>query len=112
MPKIIQKTISTIRYLWSAFGKYRSEIVVMAILGFASGLFGGIGISIIIPLFALLSNQTNSGTDLITRATHKVFRIAHIPLSVSSLLLFIVILFILKALVTLTHFENGLVSTS
>jgi len=99
MLNTLKKALATALYLWSAFREFRKEIVLMAVLGFASGLFGGIGISIIIPLFALLSNQIAPSTDFITRSIHSVFQIIHLPITVPSLLIFMVLLFALKGLV-------------
>ena len=54
MLNTLKKALATALYLWSAFREFRKEIALMAVLGFASGIFGGIGISIIIPLFTLI----------------------------------------------------------
>jgi ABC-type multidrug transport system fused ATPase/permease subunit len=95
----IKKATRTARYIWDVFSEYHIKIALTAGLGFVSGLFGGIGISIIIPLFSLLSPQSATTPDFITRSIQKVFSITKIPLTVPYLLLFIVLIFIAKALV-------------
>src|SRR3989344_4765425 len=96
----IKKVIFTARFLWNAFGEYHAKIAIMAILGFVSGLFGGIGISIIIPLFSILSPKNGIASDFITQSIQKIFSVINIPFTVPYLLLLIVFLFIAKAGVT------------
>ena len=107
---IIKKVIHTARFLWGAFKEYHAKIAIMAILGFVSGLFGGIGISIIIPLFSILSPKNGIASDFITQSIQKIFSVINIPFTVPYLLLLIVILFIAKAGVTfLPKYYNEIV---
>src|SRR3989338_8631655 len=85
----IKKVIFTARFLWNAFGEYHAKIAIMAILGFVSGLFGGIGISIIIPLFSILSPKNGIASDFITQSIQKIFSVINIPFTVPYLFLFI-----------------------
>lgn len=110
MITIIKKVVFTARFLWNTFKEYHAKITVMAVLGFVSGLFGGIGISIIIPLFSILSPKNGTAPDFITQTIQKIFSIINIPFTVPYLLLLIVFLFIAKAGVTfLAKYYNEVV---
>lgn len=82
-----------------AFGNYKTRFVIMVVLGFLGGLFGGVGIGAVIPLFSILTHQKIQGIDFITKNIEKVFVFFHIPLTLPFLLSFIVTLFILKGFV-------------
>lgn len=94
----LKKLIRTTSFVWDVFKEYRLKIVFISLLGFASGLFGGLGIGIIIPLFSLLSPQNASAPDFITRSIQKVFSVIHVPLTIPYLLAFIVLVFVVKAI--------------
>jgi len=79
--------------------KYRWKFIGMAVLGILAGFSGGIGIGAVIPLFALMTNQSLPETNFITNAMYKVFGAFHVPFTPSYLILFIVSLFLLKALI-------------
>lgn len=85
----------------------------MVILGFISGLFGGIGIGALIPLFSFLTKEKNSEIDLVSKIIEKAFSFVHIEYSLFPLVVFIVLIFTLKALVIyLTHYLNQKISTN
>jgi ABC-type multidrug transport system fused ATPase/permease subunit len=85
--------------LLEAFGHFKSKFVIMVVLGFLGGLFGGIGIGAIIPLFSVITHQQIQGMDFITKNVEKVFALFRIPLTLPFLLSFIVILYVLKGFV-------------
>ncbi len=90
-----------------SFWNYRFKFVLTVILGFISGLFGGIGIGALIPLFSIITSKKNSETDIVSKIIQKFFSIFHLPYNVFVLLAFIVLLFILKAIVTyFTYYTN------
>lgn len=93
----VKKIRAAVILLKGAFGQYKSKFAVMVALGFLGGLFGGVGISVIIPLFSVLTHQEIQGADFITKSIEKVFSFFGIPLTLPFLLLLIVILFVLKA---------------
>jgi ABC-type multidrug transport system fused ATPase/permease subunit len=84
-----------------AFWEYRPQILVMTILGFLSGILGGVGVNAIIPLFSFMSGNSGPGDDLISRYIKVLFNFSHIPFTVKYLLIFIVLLFVLKAAVSI-----------
>ena len=78
-----------------AFGKYKSQIIILVILGFIASLLEGIGINTLIPLFSFILKD-QSGDNLISRIIGNFFSFIHITPSVIWLLIFISILFFLK----------------
>ena len=80
-----------------AFGQYKSEIILLTILSFVSGFLESIGINAIIPLFSFLNKDQAPGVDFISRAIEKFFLYAHLRYTLVSLLVFIILLFIIKA---------------
>jgi ABC-type multidrug transport system fused ATPase/permease subunit len=91
----------------AAFGRYKSKFVLITILGFLSGLFEGIGISIVIPLFSIMTKQ-ETGADFISNTIRKFFDLFNVPLTPIFLLLLIVILFSLKGFVQfVTRYTNA-----
>jgi ABC-type multidrug transport system fused ATPase/permease subunit len=82
-----------------AFGGYRWQIITLIVLGFLSGLLEGIGINALIPLFSFLTGKSSGETDAISRIIEKLFLLSHINFEARFLLIFIALLFILKALV-------------
>lgn len=97
----------------NSFWNYRFKFVLMVILGFVSGLFGGIGIGALIPLFSLLTKEKTAETDLISKIIEKFFAFAHIEYNVFFLIAFIFLVFVLKAIVIyFTYHMNHKISTN
>lgn len=92
----IKKAIANLKFLWSAFKEYRNKLILTAGLSLLGGFFGGIGISAIIPLFSIIVKQDIPGTNGIVRGIEYVFSIFHIPITLPSLLVFIILLFVMK----------------
>ena len=88
-----------IRLIKEAFWGYRSKFARMTALGFLAGIFGGIGIGAIIPLFSFLTKENIAETDAISKMVEKVFSFLHIEYNLFFLLVFIVLVFIAKAIV-------------
>jgi len=84
---------------WQAFGKYKLYILVLIILGFLSGLLGGIGIGAIIPLFSLMVGQGSGGDNIISQKIEQAFLYCDIDFNIKYLLILITLLFILKAFI-------------
>lgn len=78
-----------------AFGQYKRQIAGMAALSFLSGILEGIGINAVIPIFSLVAGG-DSG-DVISRTIKSFFSYVHLSYTVKSLLIFMVLLFIFKA---------------
>jgi len=82
-----------------AFGKYKSQIVILTVLGFLGGFLEGIGINAIIPLFSFVSGDSmGTAGDLISKLIENFFSFLHITFSVKYLLIFICLLFIFRAI--------------
>ena len=81
-----------------AFGRYQWQIVVLTVLGFASGLLEGIGINAVIPLFSFIIGG-EQGNDVISQTIRKAFDFMHVDFNLTYLLVFIVLMFIIKAIV-------------
>ncbi len=97
--KIKDKRIDTIIKLSKqAFGPYKLQIIVLTILSFVSGLLEGIGINAIVPLISTVTKEGVGEADIITRTLASIFKYFHIDFSLKFILVFIALLFILKAI--------------
>ena len=101
----IDKLSSAAGLIKTAFWGYRFKFFWMLALGFAAGVFGGIGIGAIVPLFSFVTNEKNAELDFISKIIESVFSFAHIEYNLFFLLAFVVIVFILKALVIYLSFH-------
>lgn len=98
--------ISRIRILIDAFQKVFAgrtlQVAALAVFGFLSGLFEAIGISILVPLFGLLlQHEGGIGGDRISRFIQSIFLWLGLPLSIWTLLVGMVFLFLAKAMALL-----------
>lgn len=94
-----QKASTIIRILKKMLWHRKLRVVSIIVLGFLAGLFGSVGISALIPVFSLLTNQQYAQLDSVTKGVKLVFDTVHIPFSLPFLILSMAGLFILKALV-------------
>ena len=104
MPKEISKkskTLSFIRLYNYGFGKYKLHIVLLAVLGLLAGLLEGVGVNALIPLFSFIMGNGKTGDDIISKSIGKVFEFTHVPFSLKYLLIFMCLLFILRAVVSI-----------
>lgn len=95
---IIKRIFSTIRLFQRGYGEYKRQIIILTVLGFFSGLLEGIGVNAIIPLFSFVSENNNRSSDFISRTIENFFNFFHLDFNLHYLLIFISILFILKAI--------------
>lgn len=95
---MVKRLLEFLRLAREAFGSYRWQILLLTFLGFVSGILGGIGINALIPLFSLALGERHEA-DIITRWIENIFRSLGIDFRVLYLLAFIVLLFVVKALV-------------
>lgn len=81
-----------------AFSGYKSQIFVLVVLGFFSGLLEGVGINALIPLFSfVVGGDAGGATDTISKITRSGFEFLHIDFNLKYLLVFMCSLFIIKA---------------
>ena len=83
------------------FVKDTPQMTVLAILAFLSGFLEGIGIGIIIPLFAFLIDKGALGSDMITRFISGLFGFLGMEMKLAPLLIFMFFLFLFKAIATM-----------
>ena len=111
----IKKLYTAVELIKHAFSGYKKQFIVTLILGLIAGLFGGIGIGAIIPLFAFI-NKSNGPQiqelDFISKAIEKFFSIFGLEYNLFLLMALIVALFILKAAITyLSYYVNEKIAT-
>jgi ABC-type multidrug transport system fused ATPase/permease subunit len=95
---MVKRFLEFIRLARETFWSYRRQIALLTLLGFVSGILGGVGINALIPLFSLALGKQHEA-DFVTRGIERLFYWLGIDFSVSYLLGFIVLLFIVKAAV-------------
>ncbi len=95
------------------YGSFIPQFIVLILLGFCSALFEVVGIGLVIPLFSQGIAHTQPGTDAFSVFIVKIFALLHLPFGVRGLLLFIVGLFVLKAiaLIGFSYAKVHLIST-
>lgn len=86
-----------LKTLYRGFGNYKKRIALLTALGFISGMLEGIGINAFIPLFYFIAGG-QKGTDIISTTIEKAFEFVHIPFSFRYLLIFVCVLFVLRAI--------------
>ena len=82
-----------------AFGEYTWVILLLTVLSLLSGFLESIGINAVIPLFSFLNAGGAPSDDFISRAIEAIFTYAHVAYTLKSLLIFIILLFLVKAVV-------------
>lgn len=80
------------------FGGYKRQIVTLISMGFFSGILEGIGISAVIPLFSFATGSSDMPQDTISHLIERMFAFLHVEYRIEFLLIFIILLFILKAI--------------
>ena len=96
--KTLSKIFGVISLFHKAFLGHTKKMVLMTLLGFMGGLFGGIGVGAIIPLFYIITNKSGIGTDSISNIISEVFGYLHIPVTLPAIIMLIAFLFVAKAI--------------
>lgn len=96
-----KKLLEIISLSNQAFGKYKWQIVILTLLGFLSGILEGVGINTVIPLFSVIMGQTGQEMDVISKYIKAGFNYFNVDFSLKYLLLFIILLFVLKAIIVI-----------
>jgi len=84
-----------------AFGRYKQQILVLAILGFLSGILEGIGINALMPIFSFATGDDYGATDKISQIIKNIFLYFNFNFNIKYLLIFVSTLFIFKALISI-----------
>ena len=87
------------RLLAFLFGGYKLQIVILVVLGFLSGILGGLGIGVVIPLFSFAVKGGMLGSDFISQIISRTFVFFGIEPTLNVFLILISSLFIVKAVV-------------
>jgi ABC-type multidrug transport system fused ATPase/permease subunit len=90
--------MDTLKTLWNAFGRYRWHVAALVLFGVLSPLIEGIGINAIIPLMSFFIGSASTATDFITTAIQELFGFLHLPFTFRYLIIFILVLFVLRAI--------------
>lgn len=83
-----------------AFGKYRSHVATLALLGFLSGAIGGIGINALIPLISFLIGSSPA-TDGISNFIRNAFATVGLEFTFQALFIMVAVLFLLQFVLVL-----------
>lgn len=86
-----------------AYSQYTWHIVLLSILGFFRGFFDSIGIAAIIPLFAFVIDKNTEKHGVYT-FIEKIFSTLHISFTLSSLLIFVCVIFLCKFFVVISTY--------
>ena len=93
-----QRIINLGRLLNEGFGQYKFQIIVLAALGFLSGLLEVVGINAVIPMFSMVAGGAGETGDAISNAIARIFAFVGLPFNLKYILGFIIGMFILKSL--------------
>lgn len=99
MTSVVQSIVNIWSLIKQEYGRFTAMISVVALLSFISGLLEGIAINSVIPLFAFVNGTSTKGTDMISYFIESIFSTLHITYTLKYLLIFIAVLFLLKAIV-------------
>jgi len=84
---IIKKIVSFVSLFYKVFGTYKFDVLILTALGFFSGILGGIGINILIPIFSFIVNPEAVVTDPISKFIREAFLYFNIDFSLKFLLI-------------------------
>lgn len=82
------------------FGGYKWQIAALMTLGFLSGILGGLGIGVVIPLFSFTVADQAFGSDFVSQVVSQTFGFFGLEPTLRVFLILISALFIVKAIVT------------
>ena len=77
--------------------RYAGRFTLILGLGILAGLFAGVGVGAIIPLFSLLTPDVVTESNIVTELIQKFFAFTHVPYTLLALIFFVAGLFVAKA---------------
>ena len=95
---VIRKTIRAYGVFRKAFYRHKNKVIVMTLLGLASGLMGGIGIGAVIPLFSFVIKTGQQNLDPVSKLIAGLFSTLGIQYRLRYLIILIGLLFVFKAI--------------
>lgn len=101
VPNPVARVLHAGRLARRAFGPYKSQIALLTLLSFVSGLLEGIGVNAIIPLLAIVTGAASGGSDPISKAIEQFFLFIGVDFSIKFILVFVIVLFMLKTVAVL-----------
>lgn len=97
-----KKQPNKLQRLWyvisAAYGNYKKHLLILTFLALAGGIFEGVGINALIPLLSFMLDDAFV-PDAITATIAHMFGLLGIPFTLAPLLVFIVLLFLVKAII-------------
>lgn len=106
------KLANILKLARQAFFKYKKQIAILTLLGFLSGLLESVGVNALIPLFSFATKNKDYGSDFVTGVIQKTFNQLHINFSIKYLLVFVCLMFVLKAvMLIISSYVNIKIST-
>jgi len=84
-----------------AYWQYKWQILALTFFGFIGGILEGVGVNALIPLFSFALGEGGGATDIISQGIERFFGLLNISFTVTYLLIFIGIIFVSKALISL-----------
>ncbi|MBI2064705.1 MAG: ABC transporter ATP-binding protein [Candidatus Yanofskybacteria bacterium] len=101
------KVYRALKVLKYAFWKYRLQFLVMTGLGFLGGMLGGLGIGMLIPLFAFVTQQDGGAGSTFHHFVSKTLAFFHLGYNLPLILGLMVSLFVAKAgIIILANYIN------
>lgn len=96
------KLVRTVQYGKQIILKHKRHLIILTALGMLGGFLEVVGINAVIPLFSfVVKGGDGIVTDKISLAIQQFFGYMHLPFDLKFLLIFISLLFIFKACITL-----------
>lgn len=93
------KIYRLLKLFYQGYGRYKLQITALTILSLMGGFLEGVGINAAIPLFSFAAGSNQKADDTISKIIESFFGFLNVKFSLKYLLIFIVILFILRAAV-------------
>lgn len=87
-----------IHLIRTVFWKHKYGLFILTFVGFFNSILDVVGIGILIPMFTLFVKDANASTNFLTRSTVWLFSFLHVPFTIYSLLIFMVFIFVVKAM--------------